>query len=236
MMVFGAGYRLLPMLLPSRPPRGHGPGISACVLEIGILGAFASLLTGSRLVAVATALVLVGVGVFLSQVVSMMWRRLPPGRGVPTPDFPRAHALQALLYLSLCAGLGLALAVAPAAEWKLRIAPVYATMGLLGFLGQMILGVAARQLPVLLWIHATKNQQPPPISPYRLLHRGVSFSELTLWTLGVPVLAAGFWLESPSAIRTGALLLAVATAASAFNFRYAAKVLASTRSLRSAPG
>lgn len=234
MMVCGAGHRLLPMLLPARPAPDSAALVGAILLELGSLGLFAGFLGAGVLLPVAALATLGGLVWFLAQVGRMLRARLRAGPAIPRPDFARLHALQALLYLALATALGLVLAFLPASEASLRLAPVYATAGLLGFLGQMILGVSARQLPVLMWIHATVGIRAPAVSPYRLLHRGLAATELAMWSLGVPVLAAGLWLERPAPIRTGALLLLTAATASAMNFVYASRSRA-LESLREIP-
>lgn len=60
--------------------------------------------------------------------------------------------MQGLAYLALTAGLGLALLIAPQAEWGVSAAMAYGVFGLVGFLSQVVVGVEGRLLPLAAWL------------------------------------------------------------------------------------
>ena len=213
MMVMGAGYRLLPMLLPSAMPEGRPVAMSAVLLEAGVLGLFASFLLRSRLAAVFALLVVAGLAVFLSRVAWMKRHPKPAPKALRRPDWGVLHALQALLYLAASAGLGIALAFSRDPAWTFKAAPVYGTLGLVGFLAQIVVGVQQRLLPLYAWMRAYQGIgfAEQPLSPHDIPVRPLQALVFALWTAGVPLLATGLGLERAPLISAGgsALLAAV---------------------------
>ncbi len=207
MMVMATGYRLLPMLLPAAMPRGAWVWASAVLLELGVLGLFAAFLTGAGWLGFAAICAAAGVGVFLGHLVWMRRHSRPSPKGLIRPDLGVAQVFCALSYLVLAGGLGLVLAFAPeTTEKTLRLAAVYGVCGLVGFLSQMIVGVSNRLLPIFARLVAGDLSATPP-TPHQLPNRWLQAATFVLWTLGVPVLAAGFWLERTSIVSTGGWLL-----------------------------
>jgi hypothetical protein len=87
MMVVGVGYRLLPMVLPSAMPRGRALYGSALLLQTGLIGLAATLVTGwpgGPLFALGIA---AGFMVFLGQVVWMTRHLRTPPSARARPDF-----------------------------------------------------------------------------------------------------------------------------------------------------
>ncbi len=239
MMVVGIGYRMLPMMLPSAMPRGPGLGASALLLEAGALGLFAGFLAGgassagdaaglaggvgSALLAVSALAALAAFGVFLAQVRFMLQNRRPAPSARPRPDFHVWHAGQAIAYLAAAGLFGLALVLFPISEHSLGPAAAYGVLGLVGFLAQMVVGVEATLLPMLASTHAlAAGAAPETASPHRMAHRGALAAGFALWSLGVPLLAAGAGLASATLAGAGAWLLLAASLLGAFN---AARVL-----------
>jgi hypothetical protein len=197
MMVMGAGYRLLPMLLPSAMPAGRLVALGAVLLEAGVLGLFSSFLLRSRLTGVFALLVVAGLAVFLSRVAWMKRHPKPAPKELVRPDWGVLHALQALLYLAAAAGLGIALAFSNDPAWTLKAAPVYGTLGLVGFLSQIVVGVQQRLLPIYAWMRAYQGVDftEQPLSPHATPVRPLQALVFALWTAGVPLLALGLGLE-----------------------------------------
>ena len=233
MMVFAAGYRLLPMLLPAAMPRGVWVWASAVLLEVGALGLFASFISGGRWLPLAAVSATAGVGVFLSQLRWMQRNSRPPPKGLIRPDLGVVHALCALTYLGLTSVLGLILAFAPATtEWTLRLAAVYGVCGLIGFLSQLIVGVSNRLLPIFARLVAGDWSATPP-TPHELPNRWLQAVTFILWTVGVPVLVLGFWLDRVGVIGAGGwVLLAGVVASAASNLA----VMRAARASRRGPG
>jgi len=212
MMVMGIGYRLFPMVLPAAMPPNSRTWASACLMEAGLLvllvGLPASSVAGIR---AGTVLVLASVVAFLAQVVWMKRHPKPSPKDLTRPDVGTLHAVQGVFYLLLSAGLGCALAFAPPGAWKVRAAMAYGVFALLGFLAQMVIGIAARILPMFSWMHyyVGSDFKVIPPSQYTMHSRALQVAGFALWTLGVPLLAYGLSFDVlPMVSIAGGLLLA----------------------------
>lgn len=213
MMVMGAGYRLLPMFLPAAPPRGVRVVLSAVLLEGGTLGLTVALIAGSGDWAGIGGLVAVaGIAVFLLNVGWMLRHPKPTPKKLVRPDWGMVHALQSLAYLALTCGLGVYLAFTPRTEIHLRVVLLYGTFGLVGFLAQMVIGVAMRLFPMYAWMHAyvgSDFEYVPP-APHEMPDRRFQLSVFILWTVGVPLLAGGLFLAAEGVLVAGAAALLAA--------------------------
>jgi hypothetical protein len=237
MTVFGSAYRLLPMMLPSAPPPPAITAGSAVLLEVSVAGLVTSFVAGLGGIGAFAAIGAAAVLWFLGVAGWMLRHRRRPGPALPRFDPTRANALQAIGYLTLTTALGVALAMAPRSDDTLRLAKVYAACGLLGFMGTMILGVAGRHVPVLIWTHRLRQAgELPSLSPYRLRRRSIDALELGAWSLGVPLLALGLWSEEPAPLRIAACLLLTAVAAGAANHAVAARRAGRTTPVRAIDG
>lgn len=220
MMVMGAGYRLIPMILPSAVPHGRALYAGAVLLEVGVWGLATALMTASRALPVFALLVVAAFAVFLERVAWMRRNPRRPPAGRRRPDIAVLHAFQALAYAAAAAGLGLLLAFgAFDPESAPRAAAAYGVFGLIGFLAQMVAGVESRILPWFAVYHANRAMDGcgPAPDPDRMPDRRLQWIGLGGWTGGVPLLAAGMFLERPDILAAGAALLLGATAAGAFN-------------------
>jgi hypothetical protein len=225
MMVMGAGYRILPMILPAAMPRGPWVYASALLLEGGALGLFWGFFHGGSGLAASAVLVVAGIGAFLSRVAWMLRNRRPAPAELRRPDWSVAHAIQALACLIAACAMGLYLAAAERSETTLDVALAYGVLGLVGFLSQIIVGVFGRVLPLFAWLWGFRDrayaESPPALhgAPVRSL-QGAAF---VLWTAGVPLLAFGLASDRTALISSGALALLTAVGA---GFANAATVLA----------
>jgi len=89
---------------------------------------------------------------------------------------------------------------------QLRSVTLYGVCGLLGFLCQLILGAGP-------FLFAPHSDAPTKLggAPQQRLQKIV----LITWTLGIPVLAAGLYLERATMIATAAVILLIAVACAA---------------------
>jgi hypothetical protein len=219
MMVVGAGYRILPMILPAAMPRGFWVYASAVLIEAGLAGLVWGLLAGGRGLVTSAVLVVAGIGAFFSRVAWMLRHRRPPPSDLRRPDWGVAHALQALACLVVAGGLGLHLAASERSETTLALASAYGVLGLVGFLSQIIVGVEARVLPLFAWLWGFADrayaESPPSLhrAPVRSL-QGVAF---VFWTAGVPMLALGLAFDRAAWVSAAAGALLVAVVASLAN-------------------
>jgi len=226
MTVMGTGLRMIPMILPSAMPKG-GPVVwGALLMEGGLMGLAVSLMLGSPAAGVFALLVAAGFVAFLSQVIWMLRNRRPPPAGLPRPDLGVLHAAQAMIYLAVSLGLGVFLAFAPSSPLTYRLAPIYGVCGLLGFLGQLVIGIEARVLPMFAAYFANRNacSAGPVVLPHQMVSRPLQWVTLLAWSAGLPILAAGLSLASASLVRSGSALLLAGTLAMSLNatfiFRY----------------
>ena len=219
MMVVGAGYRMLPMILPAAMPRGTAAYASAVVLEIGVGGLAWSFLAGGRGLPAAAVLTVGGLAAFLSRVAWMLRHRRPAPAELLRPDWGTAHALQAMAYLLAACALGVYLAVAERSETTLALASVYGVLGLLGFLSQIVVGVESRILPLFAWLWGFADRAHAELPPS--LHgagvRSLQALIFSCWTVGVPLLAFGLGADRAPALSLGAAALLVAVVASLVN-------------------
>jgi hypothetical protein len=214
LMVMGVGYRLLPMILPAKMPLGRSTYASAVVFEIGVLGLFASLLVQSRW-AIAFAIVIVaGLALFASHVIWMLRHPAPTPAGMPRPDFAVLHAAGAGASLLAAAAIGLLILTAAPSTRILQAAAAYGMLGLVGFLAQMVVAMETRLLPMAawLWSYANSGDEVPPPSPHLMRDRVLQSIVFAGWTVGVPALAGGLFLESGGLVAVGAWSLFAAVA------------------------
>jgi hypothetical protein len=219
MMVIGAGYRLFPMFLPAAMPAGTRLYASAALLEIGALGLFATLMLQSHWNGVFAALAIAGLLTFATQVAWMVRHPRPAPKALQRPDFGMLHNMQALVYLGLAVLLGLGLILAPDLEWKLRAAAAYGVVGLLGFLGQMVVGMSARLWPMFAWTHSFvgSGYSVPPPTPHVMPNRRLQAVNFLLWTVCVPLLAAGMYFPDMTLVRFSSWGLVAAVVAESTN-------------------
>jgi hypothetical protein len=220
MMVMGVGYRLFPMVLPAAMPKGARTWMSAVLVEAGLLVLLVALPASSVLATRGGALlVLAGLAVFFTQVLWMKRHPKPSPKDLQRPDFGTLHAMQAVAYLLLAALLGFALAFAPSGAWKVRAAMAYGVFSLIGFLAQIVIGIAARILPMFSWMHyyVGSDFKVIPPSQYTMHSRALQASGFVLWTLGVPLLAWGLSFDRWGMVSTAGWLLFVALACNGLN-------------------
>ncbi|MGE0452740.1 MAG: hypothetical protein AB7O37_03895 [Vicinamibacteria bacterium] len=225
MTVMGAGLRLFPMLLPAAMPAGRATAASAVVTQLGLLGLVGETLASGQASPAWSLVVAVGIGLFLAQVVFMLRRPRPAPAGRARPDPALGHVALALGCLLACLALGPWLSFAAADERSLALAKLYGVLGLVGFLTQLVVGVAIRILPTALWLRSFAEggyrAQPPPVEELR--DRKAGALTLALWILGLPPLAYGLFADIAPAVRPGAGLLLFATLVNAAHLALVAR-------------
>jgi hypothetical protein len=213
MMVVGIGYRLLPMVLPAQMPEGPRLWLSAVLIEMGILGLFVTLVLGAAYVWFFALIVVSGLLVFVSQAVWMVRHPRPRPPALPRVDPAVVHAAAALLSLAIASALGVWLAVAQTSPATLRVAMAYGVFGLVGFLGQMVIGMEGRLLPMFAWYWAFANTgfKGPVAAPHEMPWRAAQDVVVVAWVFGVPALAIGLALDLVPIVSGAAWCLLAAT-------------------------
>jgi len=232
MMVMAAGYRLLPMILPSAVPPQPWVWATAVVMEVGVIGLAVSLYLGSNWSRGFGILVACGLAIFLSRVVWMLRNPKPPPKALRRPDYGVGHLAFALVCLLAAAVLGLSLSNAPPAQWKTEAAMIYGCLALLGFLAQMVVGVETRFLPLYGWFRsfAKGGFEAQPPSPHSIPYRPMQFLGLVLWVVGLPLFTVGLAFAAIKSLRIGSICLLAAVLAGLWQQTRVLSVVARTRS------
>jgi hypothetical protein len=222
MMIVGVGYRMLPMTFPSKMPSSTSVYASAVLLETGVLGLFVALLFRAAIASLFGIVVVAGLIAFGSRVVWMRRHLVSRPAAAPRIDFGVLHAAGAATSLLVASAIGVMLLFVPMSPETLRAAAAYGVFGLVGFLAQMVVAMEARLVPMAAWVwaYAGSDYLTVPTSPHAMRDRRLQAIVFGAWTIGVPALAAGMFLESPDLVRIGASSLfagvALATIDSAF--------------------
>jgi hypothetical protein len=213
MLVVGVGYRLLPMVLPSSMPSGASLYLSAALLQVGVWGLFVELVRHGSLTPLFAATIVAGILAFLAHAGWMVRHPRPRPPAIRTPDPAVLHAGAAALSLVGACAVGLWLASVPASPSTLRAAPIYGVLGLLGFLGQMIVAMKGRLLALFAWYWSFANSGGlgPVPSPHEMAWRPGQYAVVGSWWLGVPALVAGLALDRAALVTAAALLLLAGT-------------------------
>ena len=220
MTFMGSAYRLLPMMLPAAMPRGRLVWAGAVLVNLGVWGLFAGLVTGTAVTGPCALAIVAGLAAFASRVVWMLRHRRPPPTERARPDLATVHAFLAMAHLPVAAGLGIVLAFSPPSDTMLRVTLLYGVVGLVGFLAQVVVGVQARLVPLFAWLwgFADASYELLPPSIHGLVDRRLQLAVMLLWTAGVPLLAVGFWRDASALIAaSGWTLLAAVVLGAAQN-------------------
>jgi hypothetical protein len=211
MMVAGVAYRMLPMTFPSKMPPPRSMYASALLLETGVLGLFVALLLRSPVAWVFGIVIISGLTAFGTHVTWMRRHRVSKPAGAPRIDFGLLHAAGAAISLIAASAVGLALLLRPSSLTMLHAAAAYGVLGLIGFLAQMVVAMEARLVPMATWFwaYAASGRQIAPPSPHVMRDRWLQAITFAGWTVGVPVLASGMFVESAVLVRLGAWALFV---------------------------
>ena len=209
MMVVGIGYRMLPMTFPSKMPSGRSMYATAVLLETGVLGLFTTLMLQSRLAIVFGLTIVAGLMVFIGHVIWMRGKLVPRPVGAPSIDFGLLHALGAATSLFAAIAIGIALLVQPASPRMLHAAAAYGVLGLVGFLAQIVVAMETRLIPMVTWFwaYAGSGYRVAPPSPHVMRDRTLQAIGFAGWTVGVPALGGGMFLESSVLVGLGAWAL-----------------------------
>lgn len=209
MMVVGVGYRLLPMIFPSKIPSGRSLYASAVLFEIGVLGLFTTLLLRSSWTIVFGITIVAGLAVFMAHVVWMRGHLAARPPGLRHRQFGVLHAASAAVSLAVAAVIGLTLLVVPVSAGSLQLAAAYGVFGLVGFLAQMVIAMEARLLPMVTWFWAyeASGYKVPPPSPHGMRDQLLQTIVFGAWTVGIPALAMGMWEVSARLVSVGAWAL-----------------------------
>lgn len=199
------------MIVPAVMPARASMAWSAVLLEAGVLILALALLEGSRWTALGALLIVAGLATFVVHVRLMLRHRRPPPAALPRPDWATWQTHVALVWLLTAAVLGAYLSVAATGRMSLPLGWTYGTLGLVGFLSQVIVGIQGRLLPMHGWYRAfeARGSQPPARSAHTLASHGLARAIFFAWTAGVPVLAYGLAAGRAPAIAIASAVLCI---------------------------
>jgi hypothetical protein len=215
MLALGVGCRVLPMVIPARPPKGRRLVVTAWVIEAGLTILVPSLILQSQWMRLGAVLIAAGLAAFVAEVVRMVRHRLPPNREIRLPLVAPLHVGFAMACLAGAIALGLTLAWAPSGPGVLPLACAYGILGLLGFLGQLIAAVQGRMSPLFAWywVSLRRGRTPPLQTPYTLPAWRGEPASAALWVAGTGALVVGAFRSWPGVFAAGAVLVAAAGSA-----------------------
>jgi hypothetical protein len=232
MMVVGLSYRLLPMVIPAASPTGPTVYISAILLEVGVIGLFATLVRRSDLGLWFAGVIIAGFAAAGAHGGWMLSRRRTPAPGSSRRGFAIAHIVTAGVWLVCACVCGFLLAALPMTETTLRGALAYGVFGLVGFLAQAVVGFELHVLPTVAAYWALQHSGGVTDGlrlPANDLMRSAIYCG---WLAGVPGIAAGLFFDVPNVLAAGAWLLFAAVVLAAID---AAIVVFPTRRAYEAP-
>ena len=217
MMVIGLSYRLIPMIVPAQMPTRSSLAVSAVLLQIGTMALAIALLARSTWTTLAAAIVIAGIASFVREVRQIVGRRLPAPPALPRPDWSTWQTHIAFGWLIAAAGAGLLLTLPLPPHWTISLGWIYGVAGLVGFLGQIVVGIQGRLLPLYGWYRMmeSRHMQTPDRSAHTLASHGLAKGILISWTIGVPFLALGLSSASRTTLALGCATLLVGVALNA---------------------
>jgi hypothetical protein len=222
MMVVGLAYRLLPMILPAKPPSERGLATSGVLIETGIVMVVTSLLLDGWWLPAGGLVVVLGLASFVRKVRRVVAERLPRPPALPPRDWSAWQVHTAFLSLAFAVTLGLVLTVLPAGSAQVTVGWIYGVAGLVGGLSQIVIGMQGRLVPMYAWCRAmaARDGAPPERSAHSLVSARFARAIFVAWTIGVPGLAAGLASEHQPSIKVAAFVLAVGVIIGAVYLRH----------------
>ena len=218
LMVVGLSYRLVPMLLPCAMPSGRALAWSAVLIESGLIFNVVALLAGSSWLPAGAVIIGAGFASAAVQLGRAARTRRPSPPGLPARDWSVWQIRGAAIWLGVAMILALLLASGTVpGHLYARVAWVYGVAGLVGWLAQMVAGVAGRLLPLYAWYRelARRGGATPTRSVHELVSAPHARVVFLAWTTAVPVLAAGLAAGQAPLVRAAAGLLLIGVVAGA---------------------
>jgi hypothetical protein len=209
MMVVGLSYRLIPMIVPAPMPSGSSMALSAVLLELGVLSIVVFLLQSSPWVPAAALAIVAGLAAFVHHVRVIVRHKLPPPAALPRPDWATWQTHVAFVWLVIAATAGVLLSLTDSAARMISLGWIYGVAGLVGFLGQVVMGIQGRLLPLHGWYRRFEagGLTPPDRSAHTLASPSLAMWILITWAAGVPLLATGLVMAASVLISLGSALL-----------------------------
>lgn len=209
MMIFGAGYKLIPMFSLSELRDERLPSLQFWLLNVGLVGLYLTLLLHSSLAVLFAILIAAAVGLFLQTM-----REVLRTRRRPRLDWGLRHSLSALGTLVMVTVLGVWLSTGwvSSDEFGARLTFGYGALALLGWISVMIIGMMYKIIPFLVWHHRYSDLvglRPVPAAT-QLLGESTPRTEFWLLCAGIVMTVAGVIFTSWLLLQVGTVTLAMA--------------------------
>jgi hypothetical protein len=212
-MIFGFGYRLVPMFVPGAPAKGIWPWIGGIMMEAGIVSAFLFILKKPEWTIASVILIIAGLLIFLLQTFRTILNRKPvPPPEPPLPDYSILHILVSFLWLMCSVIFGVILLRSVSDEHAMRLAITYGFMALVCSMSQIIVGMRPKLFSIFTWYHVFTQQQnthnlPRPID---MGNRNLQATTFVLWTIATILFSISLLISFREGIIAASILLTLA--------------------------
>ena len=205
-LIVGVSYKLVPMFTLGEVQCRHRAGLSLLLLNIGVAGAFTSILLRSRWKMAFTLLIVLALAIYGWELIEIL--RARKRRAV---DWGVKMFLGAVCLLALESLLAVVLSWPrlPLNGFTGQLENLYGFLGLLGFVSLAVIGMLYKIVPFLVWFGTFSAKvgfsQVPSLSELystRLQKAGFAF-----YACGLLVSGAGIVMAHGLLVRGGALLL-----------------------------
>jgi hypothetical protein len=174
LLIMGVSARTMGPITGHRSPRRWAHILSSALVSVGALALAFSQWMISAATALSASLCVAGLGIYALDVLGLVLTSTVPHRP------PQAFVGAAIVWLLLACFLGLGLVAG-----RTGFAPAYVFVGLIGWIGQMIIAhmhhIGVRLIAT---IARGDNDETPP---QELLHRGLSWSAFVLFQVAIGV-------------------------------------------------
>ncbi len=209
-MILGVAARILPMFLLAAEPKGWRVRVQVWGMALGVPGVTLGLLTGTRLLPIASLVVAAAGAAFISQIVLMVRHRRRPRL-----DWGLKFVLTGTALLVPTAGLGLGFAFG----WirDPRLATAYAVLALGGFASLTIVGMLLKIVPFLVWYRVYEGKVGREAVPTLAQLSWPVAEGMSYWLLTSGVTALALAITGGDATGIQAAGIALAAGALAFS-------------------
>jgi hypothetical protein len=206
MLIVGVSYKLVPMFTLSEVQSQRRARLSILLLNIGLLGAFTSILLRSPWKAVFAFLICAALSLYGWEIVTIV-----RARKRATLDWGLTTFLTALVLLAPLSALASLLAWPrlPLTAFTGQLENLYGFLGLIGFVTFAIIGMLHKIIPFLVWFHSYS----PHVGRSQVQTLGQLYSEglqvigYWVWLAGLAATGTGILAQNETMERVGALAL-----------------------------
>jgi cbb3-type cytochrome oxidase subunit 1 len=215
-MLIGVSYKLVPMFALSELQSKRRAGWSIALLNVGLLGAFVSILLQSPWKLAFTFLTVAGLAVYGIEIIAILRARKRKALDWGLKYF--LTALSLFVPLSLLA-IVLSWPALPLNEFTGQLENLYGFIALLGVVSFAILGMLYKVVPFLIWYGSYSREIGRSKVPALADLYSPNLQAIGYWTYlaGFLLMSAGIVMSSENIVRCGALIFASSLSVFALN-------------------